>query len=224
MTANSDEYEQLQKQISQVRAEGLSPDEEKELDLLVSQVDVAFEKLRGAQEATEKEFFELVGRAISLWDAVESMLIAVAGLLLRSSLKKVGVTLYSIQNFHIWLNIIDELFSIDAHLGEFRSRWSDISDSLRSLNDTRVRLAHHTFFHEQQDPNNPTLRPGQFDTRRKSTKYQPLEMIQIVEFMEALLKTMEPLRTLMNQMRERLSALRGKPSPQPAGLLQGDAQ
>ena len=209
------EFEELKKRASEARADGLSSDEEKELNATLSEIDASFERLRGAQEKMENEFFALVGKAISLWAHLESLLIGMASLLLRARPEKVGAVLYSIQNFHVWLNIIDELFSIDKQLRQFSGDWPDISSKLRSLNDIRVRLAHNTFFHDQSVPGMPTLKPGRFDTRSKSMKSQPVGWEQVIEFIEKINSVTPPLLSLNKLLLAQLRALHGKPSPRP---------
>lgn len=206
----SADLESVQKLIAEVKAEGLSADEARELEAMELDLAASIDRLRGAQRLMEKAFFETVGQAISIWAHVETLMVAITALLLRSPPRKVGVMLYSNQNLHVWLNIIDELFSLDAETIEFRPQWTALSADLRSLNDTRVRLAHHTYFHRQRDPSNPALLPGRFDSRKKSAKYAPLETEEILDFLDSVTKSSEGLDALMKQLLAQLRASRSK--------------
>ena len=96
---------------------------------------------------------------------MENSLIAIAALLLRTyEGKKVGTILYSIANFHTWLSIIGDLFTQEPLYTALKPRWNKISERLRELNDTRVRLAHHTSY--DGDKSATTIGDaGQFDVR-----------------------------------------------------------
>ena len=64
-------------------------------------------------------------------------------MLLDTPSEKAGLVLYSINNVHTWLSIIEELFAIDTKFTALRPEWIAIATRLRKLNDTRVSLAHH---------------------------------------------------------------------------------
>jgi hypothetical protein len=92
--------------------------------------------------------FTNVGLALSQWAGMEDLLVGISCLLLRThEATKVGIILYSIANHHTWLNIIGELFSQEPRYITLRPRWNKISERLIKLNDTRVRLAHHTIYY-----------------------------------------------------------------------------
>src|SRR6202051_401240 len=115
-------------------------DEEEQIrkELAEFKVDIG----RTAAEMTAKTY-EAIGRWITDWSRLEGALVHTASWLLASGRKKVGLILYSINNFHTWLSIIDELFAMDPCFSPLRSDWIKIAERLRKLNDVRVRLAHH---------------------------------------------------------------------------------
>lgn len=57
----------------------------------------------------EDELHLYVGRALSRWSLLEEEFVRTASILLACDTKKVGTLLYSIINFSVWLNTIDEL-------------------------------------------------------------------------------------------------------------------
>src|SRR4051812_32027345 len=88
-------------------------------------------------------FFGVVGHGISVWARMEVALIAIAAILLGTSQEKAGTVLYSINNFHAWAAILLDLMEDDPHWKPYRSQLTPILETLKGLNDTRVRLAHH---------------------------------------------------------------------------------
>ena len=65
-------------------------------------------------------FYTGVGQGISHWAHMEERLVEIAVILLGTTNRKAGLVFYSIINFHTWLNIIDELFSLDQSLRPIR--------------------------------------------------------------------------------------------------------
>jgi hypothetical protein len=90
-----------------------------------------------------KDTYRAIGSAITIWSQMEGSLVHIASWLLDARSHKVGLVFYSINNFHTWLSIIDELFEIDPAFTPLKSDWTQIANKLRGLNDIRVRLAHH---------------------------------------------------------------------------------
>jgi hypothetical protein len=70
----------------------------------------------------KKLLYSAIGQAISAWSALETLLVRLAAILLGASREKTGVVFYSIQNFHLWLNIIDELFNLEKRIPRSRKR------------------------------------------------------------------------------------------------------
>jgi hypothetical protein len=138
-------------------------------------------------------FYSSVGQAISVWAAMETNLVEIAALLLGTSEEKAGLLMYSIMNFHVWLDIIDELFSIEARYQTHKAMWTVQKEKLRGMNDTRVRLAHHTALNHMDDQ---ALRPGRHDTRIKSRKHAPLSEAEITDFITQLLDVDQALFSL----------------------------
>jgi hypothetical protein len=120
--------------------------------------------------------FTNVGQALSQWAGMEDLLIGICCLLLRThEATKVGIILYSIANHPTWLSIIGQLFSQEPRYIILKPRWNKLSERLIKLNDTRVRLAHHTIYYGDKATTlagDTSLRPGQFDVRPKSQKHR----------------------------------------------------
>jgi hypothetical protein len=156
-----------------------------------------------------RQLFTNVGLALSQWAGMEDLLIGIASLLLRTHEgPKVGIILYSITNFNTWLGIIGELFSQEPLYRPLKPKWNKLSERLRSLKDTRDRLAHHTIYSGDKAATlagDTSLRPGQFDSRQKSQKYQPLDSDQISKFIDSVNKIMDDLRTLLTTMTDLLN-------------------
>src|SRR5689334_7652919 len=92
-------------------------------------------KMDEAEWQRRSTFYSSVGQAISLWASMENKLVEIAALLLGTSEIKSGLMFFSISNFHVWLNTIDELFNLEPALQQFRPVWGTESDTLRQLND-----------------------------------------------------------------------------------------
>jgi hypothetical protein len=164
-----------------------------------------------ARELTE-DTYASIGKSITAWSTTESILVTIAAMLLDTQSEKAGLVLYSINNFHTWLSIIEELFAIDPQFTLLRPEWIAISSRLRKLNDTRVSLAHHAlgpgkgFEHFAETDNDdlsgifPTLRPASSDTRTKSKKHKPIGLEQLSEFIHDLATTQKLMTTLINRM------------------------
>lgn len=176
---------------------------------------------RTAAKMTAKTY-EAIGRSITDWSQMEGFLVHIASWLLDSKTKKVGLVLYSINNFHTWLSIIDELFAMDPSFSPLRSDWNKIAGRLRKLNDVRVRLAHHALepgsaldnlesitlesvnletFENDFDAAKifPTLKPHENDTRVKWKK-AAISLDEIVSFQEELIDVVEAMTALTSRM------------------------
>lgn len=140
----------------------------------------------------QQALFANVGLALSQWAGMEELLVAIACLLLRThEATKVGIILYSIANHPTWLIIIGELFSQEPRYITLKPRWNKLCERLIKLNDTRVRLAHHTIYYGDKATTlagDTLLGPSQFDVRPKSQKhiFEPLDYKQISEFIDSL--------------------------------------
>jgi hypothetical protein len=165
--------------------------------------------------------FANVGLALSQWAGMEDLLVGIASLLLRTHEgAKVGIILYSIVNFNTWLDIIGELFSQEPRYTTLKPRWNKIRERLRGLKDIRDRLAHHTIYYGDKATTltgDTSFRPGRFDTRQKSQKYQPLDSEQISRFVDSVEKVIRDLTGLLNAMTDLLkretSQKNSEPSP-----------
>ena len=120
--------------------------------------------------------------------------------------------MYSINNFHSWLSIIDELFAIDPRYTPLRSDWLKISKRLMRCNDTRVALAHHALVpgkgiehFKENDIGDlsavfPTLRPNRLDSRSRSKKRVPLGADELSTFADDLNVAIDKLSDLFDQV------------------------
>ena len=116
---------------------------------------------------------------------------------------KIGIIMYSIVNFNAWLGIIDELFPQEALYFPLKPKWNKINENLKRLNDTRNRLAHHSIYHGANASalaGDTSLRPGRFDARKKTQKYQPMDVDQILKFADSVAGVQEDLTALLNAM------------------------
>jgi hypothetical protein len=168
-------------------------------------------------------FYATIGQAISTWTGMETTLVMIAALLLDTAAEKIGLILYSIQNFHVWLNIIDDLFGIEPKFETLRDKWTPISAELRTLNDTRVRLAHHTSHHEKSEEFPLSLMPAKFDVRPKSLKYEALTTAEIATFAEKIIGIIDKTYNLLVSMRD-IAPFRGTAAQPQDGQPQSDAQ
>jgi len=141
-------------------------------------------------------FYSSVGQGISLWASMEGCIVELAAKLLDTTTEKTGLIFYSIANFYAWISIVDQLFELEPKYSDYRRRWTIITAALRALNDTRVRLAHHTTF--DVDPDTwLALRPGRHDTRPKSLRHTPLTTMQIVKFSQSVVVVEKELREML---------------------------
>jgi hypothetical protein len=158
---------------------------------------------------TEQSYYA-VGTAISLWSRMEGSLVHIASWLLDARSEKVGLVFYSINNFHTWLSIIEELFEINPAFSPLKSEWNAIAKKLRGLNDIRVRLAHHSFepgrdiielaeneldFAEAY----PALKPHELDGRAKWKK-KAIGIEEILAFEEEVVTVIEKLTDFMHRI------------------------
>jgi hypothetical protein len=161
----------------------------------------------------ERELFYIsIGQGITVWTGTETLLVQIAARLLCTSELKAGLVLYSITNFFSWLTIIDDLFTMEPKFASLKPEWGPIAEKLKALNDTRVRLAHHTAWGCQQIHGKSFLRPGFFDVRPKSRKYPPLTASEIVAFSQrvrSVYKQMDAFLEKMNAVTSSAGPLHG---------------
>jgi hypothetical protein len=170
----------------------------------------ALDKQEAQEQLLRTTLFAAVGRALSIWAQTEESLVIIITILLRTQPTKAGIIMYSIINFNVWLGIADEL-AIDQSYTALKHKWNKINERLKKLNDTRVRLAHHTVYNiSNNNFDYKSLKPGRFDTRGKSQKYpQPLDYDQISDFIRSL--NVKDLLALINAMNAILAS--GLPEP-----------
>ena len=147
-----------------------------------------------------------------VWDRVfrarmEERLVQMAARLLRSSERKAGLVLYSIINFYVWIDIIDQLFVLDGTYKNAQAKWKTLLSMLKKENDIRVRLAHHALDldievdHEKHSMQ-AYLRPGKFDTRTKAKTLKPIETQEIIEFAGRVSDLHDQLILVLEQMKK----------------------
>src|SRR3977135_3024755 len=100
----------------------------------------AIGEIKETLDRVTDHFYSTIGRAIRHWSKMEGFLVHVASWLMDVRSEKVGLIFYSINNFHSWLSIVEELFEADPRFSPLKSDWNEIARKLRGLNDIRVRL------------------------------------------------------------------------------------
>jgi hypothetical protein len=142
---------------------------------------------------------------------MEERLVSMVAKLLRTSDAKAGLMMYSIINFHTWIQIIDDLFALDGTYPKSQKIWRDMMKQLKAENDVRVRLAHHAIFHDSiltvlgLGGTQFRLQAARLDTRAKTKSYKPLASTEIEEFSERVTKLHVRLRVLLLRMKKRKS-------------------
>lgn len=139
--------------------------------------------------------FKLIGHGISLWSFMEGNIILIFAKLMGTTNEKAGLVLYS-MNFMAWLPLVTDLFANDKKYGKISSKWNKKFERLRSMNNTRVRLAHHTIL-ENSDS---LLQVPRFDTRQKSLAQSPLNDEELSEFIDKIIAMNNELAMLFNEM------------------------
>jgi hypothetical protein len=167
---------------------------------VAAQIEEQNQEFDTKQKSVEQNaLFSAVGLALSFWSQTEENLVAITGMLLRTKFQMAGLIMYSIINFHVRLNIIDELFSMSPHYGSLKPKWNKVHEKLKALQDMRDRLAHHTVYSGRRS-DEATLSPGRFDSRKKSKKHQPLTRDQIWDFTHSLTKVTHDTAELIDAM------------------------
>jgi hypothetical protein len=156
--------------------------------------------LRGSFESG---LFTSVGRALSMWAALEQCLVVIAAALLFTTEKKAGIVMYSITNFGAWLGIIGELYAEDELFAHLKPKWDKFSSRLRALKDMRDRIAHHSVFSADTPAAMARftgLKPSPFDVRSKSKKQKLLTTAQVDEFYEAIGDAVRDLKIVAGEI------------------------
>jgi hypothetical protein len=179
------------------------PEEPKPLSRTELQFDVKEAKL-----AQVRLFYAGVGQGISQWARMEERLVQITAKLLKTSEKKAGLILYSIINFYVWLDIIDQLFILDASYKDAHAKWQTLVSLLKKENDIRVRLAHHALDLDlkvdyERHSLEAYLRPGKYDTRTKSKTLKPLETQEIIDFAQRISDLHDQLILVLELMKKR---------------------
>jgi hypothetical protein len=178
-----------------------------------------------AREIDNIMFYRLVGESISLWSETEGFIAVIGALLLGTSDEKAGIVFFSTPNFYSWLSIIDDLFILDKDFESLRPAWGEIAERLKKMNDTRVRLAHHSYNDRRKIKGVPALRPNRIDARSKSKKYAPLDAEQILAFIAKFSPLIAKLGGLIRQMHAiRRASLQKSSSPDSGQPHPKDAQ
>lgn len=147
------------------------------------------------QDTNQKLVFGNVGLALSYWAKMEEAIVVIAALLLRVPNEKAGLMMYSILNFNSWLDIINSLFDIDDTLLPFKGRWSKVSRRIRAIKDQRDQLAHHPI-----EGTSTAIKASVLDIRQKTKKQSALNVDEILQFHDAVLKIIGDLVSLVEAM------------------------
>ncbi|MEA2920797.1 MAG: hypothetical protein QOF07_760 [Bradyrhizobium sp.] len=155
------------------------------------------------KESFEDGLFKSVGKALSMWAALEQGLVSTTAGLLFTTEKKAGIVMYSIINFGAWLGIMGELFAEDELFVPLKPKWDKLSSRLRALKDMRDRIAHYSVFSADTPAamaKFTTLKPSPFDRRSKSRKQQPLTAEQVEEFCQAIGDAVRDLKVVADEL------------------------
>jgi hypothetical protein len=145
-------------------------------------------------------FYATVGQAISLWADNETNIVRIFGELLGIEEEKAGLILFS-MNFLAWLPLITELFKTHPKHHRKAKKWNKLAERLRSLNDLRTRLAHHTTW--ESEPGNMVLKASRLDTRPRTKTFLPLTESDIhSDFTQKLYLIDEALYELLFSLKE----------------------
>jgi hypothetical protein len=138
---------------------------------------------------------------------MEEAIVLIVHILLGAPTPKVGLIMYSIINFNVWLTIVDELFVLEPSMSSFKPRWNKLSARIRPIKDMRDRLAHEAAHVGEAEA---VLRPSEFDVRPKTTKYQPLTIMEISDFSSKTADIGNEIVQLVKDMQSARAALREK--------------
>jgi hypothetical protein len=171
------------------------------------------QQVREAREAELREirlFFTAVGFGISEWAWMEEELVRILARLLRVSEAKAGLVAYSIINFHVWLQMIDDLFVLDGTYPKSLRKWRQIKENLKAENDVRARLAHHAIGSDSLERavsgrSKPHLKASALDSRSKTKKFERLTAQEIYEFTNRVGDLKVRLAALLVLMKKRKS-------------------
>ncbi len=151
-----------------------------------------------------RTFYQTVGIGITTWSEIEGRLVQLVAKLLRTSETKAGLVMYSIINFNVWIDIIEELFELDGY-SQSLAEWKKIAGRLRNENSTRARLAHHSIDQditeiERTGGVQAYLLPGRLDVRKKWKTLEPLDAVGILKFCERVHQLDQKLIILLTIM------------------------
>jgi hypothetical protein len=158
--------------------------------------------------------YNFIGRALTAWSNMEEYIIIIASLLLGAQSKKVGLVMYSIINFSVWLSIVDELFTMEPKFAHLRPKWNKLADRIRKLKDHRDRLAHHPVSAGAKWAEafgGAILRPPTLDHRQKSLKFQPLNSEEVLDFIDSVTSITNGLGEVADAMMDIAESSGGKP-------------
>jgi hypothetical protein len=173
----------------------------------VEDIQKQYEQIVGGEG--QNILYVVIGAALTSWAKMEETLVIICSMLLRTTSEKTGLVLFSIINFQVWLNLIDDLFAVDDRYGQFKPKWNKLASRLRGIKDDRDRVAHHAV--DQSSPEdilgNSVLRPSTMDMRQKTRKYKPMDHDDIIHFtktVNVISSELLELATQMNAVREAL--------------------
>ncbi|MCV0385863.1 MAG: hypothetical protein K5821_05450 [Nitrobacter sp.] len=150
----------------------------------------------------QEQLNALVGHAISLWSNMETTIVSIFAILLRTEAGKAGLVMFSINNINTWLEIVTELFARDKLFSDFSKAWNKKAERLKRMNNGRVRLAHHSSL-DLKGKMPAALRPSHLDTRSRSQAYQAMTMKEIDQLADDIAAMQSDLWDLQIQMVKR---------------------
>jgi hypothetical protein len=156
-----------------------------------------------------QDLYMAIGHGISEWSKIEERLVYITAKLLGTKIRKAGLVMYSIMNFHVWINLIDDLFKTEQIYPQAHERWRKAFKPLKRANDTRVRLAHNALvldvlpLLEKSGPIKATLRPSRLDQRPKTKGHVPLTAAEIWSFADVVKELCSELDEVLAWMKKR---------------------
>jgi hypothetical protein len=159
----------------------------------------------------ENMLFITAGAALTYWAEMEEEIVKIVSHLLRTHEEKAGLIMYSIINFHVWRNLVSDLFEADEQLNIHKRRWNKLSERMRGIKDNRDQLAHHSA-RRGENSKEVQFRPSALDRRNKTKTQSPLSLTQTIDLSNTIQRITKDLAELNSAMIATLAASQDKSS------------
>ena len=175
----------------------------------------------------EMEAYANIGRAISLWGSMETLLVIIGTFLLGTTPKKAGIVFYNILSFPAWLTIISELFqNTPSEYKEAAELWDKISAKLNKLNsEGRTRLAHQKLDEEKLTINPASLNYTKKANAQRAKPFSDKELSKFSKDVCNIIGSLDPLYHKLNALDgQQKRAAPQEPYPSPSGNTSGPSR